>query len=76
MQRGKEFSAEPIEAGKAVYIPGGWNHRTVNVSGGESLVFYSVWPAQSGYDYQAVDRQPFVQRVFRDGAGYRLAGNP
>jgi glucose-6-phosphate isomerase len=72
MQKGGEFKLEPIEAGRAVYIPGGWNHRTVNVSPSDPLVFYSVWPAQSGYDYQAVGRSPFSRRVFRDGAGYTL----
>jgi len=72
MQQGSEFKAEPMEAGRAIYIPGGWNHRTVNVSATESLVFYSVWPAQSGYDYQAVGRMPFSHRVFRDGAGHAL----
>jgi len=76
MQNGDEFKLEPIEAGRAVYIPGGWNHRTVNVSAAESLVFYSVWPAQSGYDYRAVGRSPFSRRVFRDGAGYALVDQP
>lgn len=76
MQKGGTFRLEPIEAGRAVYIPGGWNHRTVNVSPIDSLVFYSVWPAQSGYDYQAVGRSPFSCRVYRDGAGYTLVEQP
>jgi glucose-6-phosphate isomerase, archaeal len=75
MQCGSEFRSEPIEEGRAVYIPGKWNHRTVNVSSTESLVFYSVWPAQSGYDYHAVGRDPFSRRVFRDGPGHALVEN-
>lgn len=74
MQKGTEFRAEEIEAGRAVYIPGGWNHRTVNVLPDSSLVFYSVWPAQSGYDYAAVPRTPFTSRVYRTDGGYTLAG--
>lgn len=75
-QKGREFRAQEIESGVAVYIPGGWNHRTVNISRDIPLVFYSVWPAQSGYDYEAVSRSPFSSRVYRDKDGYRLVGEP
>jgi glucose-6-phosphate isomerase len=76
IQRGNEFQAIELEKYKAVYIPGGWNHRTVNVSSEEPFVFYSIWPAQSGYDYEAIVRKPFSKRVFRDGSGYKLVGVP
>ena len=74
LQRGNEFQAIELEKYKSVYIPGGWNHRTVNVSSEDSLVFYSIWPAQSGYDYDAIFRNPFSKRVFKDGSGYKLVG--
>jgi glucose-6-phosphate isomerase, archaeal len=72
MQKGDEFRAEEIDAYRAVYIPGGWNHRTVNTSAVESLAFYSVWPAQSGYDYGAIARMPYSYRAYAEGDGYRL----
>ncbi|MGI5174255.1 glucose-6-phosphate isomerase [Treponema sp. OMZ 840] len=74
MQHDSEFKYEELVPGKAVYIPGGWNHRTVNVCVDESLFFYSVWPAQSGYDYSALERIPFLYRVYEEDDAYCLRG--
>ncbi len=74
MQKDRTFKYERITEGTAVYIPAGWNHRTVNVSKKESLFFYSVWPAQSGYNYAALKIQPFLYRVYTalNADGYEL----
>lgn len=54
------------------YIPAGWGHRTVNISSKEPFVFFSVWPAQPGYDYKRSIEEPFQTRVFKSGDSYTL----
>lgn len=73
MQSENGFRFEELLPGRAIYIPGGWNHRTVNIDPQQYLLFYSIWPANSGYDYEAVIKNPFQYRVFRDTTqGYRF----
>ncbi|MCU7817086.1 MAG: glucose-6-phosphate isomerase [Candidatus Thiodiazotropha sp. (ex Rostrolucina anterorostrata)] len=72
MQQENRFEIREINPGTSVYIPAGWSHRTVNTSVEKDLVFYSVWPAQSGYEYDYVTRYPFSKQVVEDIEGYRL----
>ncbi len=52
-----------MSAGSILYIPAGWGHRTVNV-GQDKLVFLSVWPSSTEYDYQSiVDNGGFPRRI-------------
>ncbi len=53
---------EPLQAGSVVYVPPGWAHRSVN-TGPEPLVFFYVYPADAGHDYEAVARTGFRVRV-------------
>lgn len=77
MQRDDEFVCESISKNKSVYIPGGWAHRTVNVSSSDPLVFYSIWPADSGYDYEYIVSNPFSYNVFESDSNklYSLEKN-
>ncbi len=63
MQRDDTLTMEELYPGRVVYIPGGWAHRTVNTSLDDDLLFHSVWPAQSGYDYTFVLKHPFMKRL-------------
>lgn len=58
-----EAAAVPMRAGELAYVPPLWAHRTVN-TGERPLIFFAVWPAQSGHDYAAIERAGgFRQRV-------------
>jgi len=70
MQKGTETRTIEMKPGTVAYIPGGWGHRTVNVSETEPFVFFSVWPAQSGYNYQRAVDEPFRTRIFHHEGGY------
>ena len=62
-----ETSEIEMVAGSAAYIPPYWAHRTVN-TGAEDFVFLSVWPAEAGHDYGAIERDGFHKLVLlRDG---------
>lgn len=56
--------AEKIQPDSIHYIDGNYAHRLVN-TGKEDLVVSACWSAGAGHDYDAVDRLPFPERVFR-----------
>ena len=49
--------------GDLLYIPPFWAHRMVNVSNKEPLIFYGVYPANAGHDYEAIANKGFVKKV-------------
>jgi len=56
------------------YIPPGWAHRTINIDDNTPFVFISVWPADSGYNYDKVLEEGF-NKIFVKKAnkeGYRI----
>jgi glucose-6-phosphate isomerase len=58
---------EDLHPGVVVYVPPGWAHRSVN-TGSEPLVFFYVYPADAGHDYETVARSGFRVRVLaQDG---------
>jgi glucose-6-phosphate isomerase, archaeal len=58
-----------IPAGRCVYVPAGWCHRTIN-DGAEPFVFLAVYFADAGHDYASMAADGFVARLRRgpDGA--------
>lgn len=61
--------------GKAVYVPGHWVHRSVNV-GTERLSTLFCYPADAGQDYAIIDRAGGMRSlVVADGDGYRVEQN-
>jgi glucose-6-phosphate isomerase, archaeal len=47
--------AHPVRPGTAVYVPGGWVHRSVNVGTGRFSTLF-VYPAVAGQDYDIIAR--------------------
>ena len=70
-----EWAAEEVEPGRAVYVPPGWAHRSINIGNSEDLVTFFVYRADAGHDYGTIERQGFRKRVLQDGQGYRIADN-
>ena len=58
---------EELKKGDALYVPGRWAHRSVNV-GSEPLVMFFVYPANAGHDYGTIESKGFRKLVVcRDG---------
>lgn len=53
-----ESRLEPLGAGKVVYVPGHWAHRTMN-TGSEPLTYFGVYPANAGHDYGVIAERNF-----------------
>lgn len=71
-----ESRALPLQPGAMLYTPLAWAHRTVNVGTGP-LVFFSIWPSTTAYDYEEITRRGgFAQRVIRQNDAVTLCANP
>jgi len=56
------WAAEPMGAGRMVYAPPHWAHRSVN-TGDEPLISFCVYPAHAGHNYGDIETEGFPQRV-------------
>jgi glucose-6-phosphate isomerase, archaeal len=65
-----------ISPGEAVYVPGGWVHRSVNV-GDDLLVTLFCYPADAGQDYELIRRAGGMsQLVVASPTGWTTRPNP
>lgn len=67
--------ALPVQKGTVAHIPPGCAHRMVN-TGEEPLIFFAVYPAQSGHDYERVKREGFGLRVVEGENGPEVCRAP
>ena len=66
----------PVAPGQAVYVPGHWVHRSVNV-GTERVSTLFCYAADAGQDYSIIERAHGMKSlVVRDGAGWAVRPNP
>ena len=71
-----ESRAIDLTPGAILYTPLAWAHRTVNV-GPDPLVFFSIWPSATAYDYEEITRRGgFPQRVMDQNGRTALVPNP
>lgn len=64
-----DWEAQELTPGRAVYVPGRYAHRSVNVSPTEPLVTFFAFPGHAGHDYGTIESQGFRKLVVaRDGA--------
>ncbi|MBC7109014.1 MAG: cupin domain-containing protein [Methanomassiliicoccales archaeon] len=55
-----------VRKGSVAHIPPGCAHRMVNI-GNEPLIFFAVYPAQAGHDYERIKEEGFTIRVIQRG---------
>ncbi len=60
--------ALPVQSGSVAHIPPGCAHRMVN-TGLSPLVFFAVYPAQAGHDYERARQEGFGLRVIAGEEG-------
>lgn len=71
-----QSSVVELSAGRAVYVPGNWVHRSVNV-GDERFVTLFCYAADAGQDYSIIERAGGMKQLIveRDGH-WRAISNP
>jgi len=65
-----------VEPGRAVYVPGNWVHRSVNIGSGRFSTLF-CYAADAGQDYGIIGRAGgMASLVVAAGDGYRVRPNP
>ncbi len=63
-----ECAWRELTPGKALYVPGRWAHRSINVDPDEPLVTFFAFPGHAGHDYGSIETRGFRKlMVERDG---------
>ncbi len=70
-----KIDVQPMMTGTAAYIPPYWGHRTVNV-GKSNFAFFSVYPADAGYDYKTIAEKGFASIIIKRDGKPQIAPNP
>ena len=70
-----DHSAKELSPCTALYVPGGWAHRSIN-AGSEDLVMLFVYPAHAGHDYATIETKGFRKLIIEDNDGPKIIDNP
>ncbi len=71
-----DWSALEMTAGKAVYVPKRYAHRSINVSGTEQLVIFFVFRADAGHDYGSIETKGYRKQMVEQEGKPAIIDNP
>lgn len=71
-----EWAVEELAAGRVLYVPPRWAHRSINVQEDEDLVMFFAYPGNAGHDYGTIETQGFRKLVVDRGSGPEIVDNP
>lgn len=71
-----DWSAQEMEAGKAVYVPKRYAHRSINVSPDEQLVTFFVFRADAGHDYGSIETKGYRKLLVERNGQPAIIDNP
>lgn len=69
------WSAEELLPYIALYVPGRWAHRSINV-GNEDLLMLFVYPAHAGHNYATIETKGFRKLIIEDNSNPKIIDNP
>ena len=69
-----KWAAESMKAGRMVYAPPFWAHRSIN-TGSEPLISFCVYPAHAGHNYGDIRTQGFPRRLVLSASGPTFVGD-
>lgn len=70
-----EICVEELSAGKILYVPPRWAHRSVN-TGEQDLEMFFIYPGNAGHNYGAIERLGFRKLVLEVNGKPAVVGNP
>jgi glucose-6-phosphate isomerase, archaeal len=71
-----EWSVKDFRAGRMLYVPPRWAHRSVNTSKKDDLVLLFVYPAHAGHDYGTIEKQGFRKLMVEIDGRTQVIDNP
>ena len=70
-----DWVAEPLEKGKALYVPRGYAHRTIN-TGSETLIAFYVFDGNAGHDYGTIETMGYRHIIVEENGKPVVKANP
>ncbi len=70
-----DYSAHELTPGKAVYVPKGYAHRSVN-AGEEKLITFFVFRADAGHDYGTIEEKGYRKLIVESEGKPAVVDNP
>lgn len=71
-----DWEAQELTPGKALYVPGRYAHRSINVSTTEPLVTFFAFPGHAGHDYGTIETQGFRKLCVERNGKPAFVDNP
>ncbi len=71
-----DWAVEELQPGTVLYVPPRWAHRSVNVSSGEALITFFVYPGNAGHDYGTIEAHGFRKLVIERAGAPAIIDNP
>lgn len=65
-----------MKQGDAVYVPGRWAHRSINISDSEPFVMFFAFPGHAGHDYGTIETKGFRKLLVERDGKPTLIDNP
>jgi glucose-6-phosphate isomerase len=65
-----------LTRGTAVYVPGRYAHRSINVSATEPLITFFAFPGHAGHDYGTIETRGFRKLVVEENGAPAVIDNP
>lgn len=70
-----DWAAEELTPGKAVYVPGRYAHRSINV-GDQPLITFFVFRADAGHDYGTIETKGYRKLIVEQDGKVEIVDNP
>lgn len=70
------WQAEELKPQIALYIPGSWAHRSINISDSQDLVTLFCYPANAGHDYATIETKGFRKLIVEKDGKPEIIDNP
>ena len=67
---------QELKKGQAVYVPGRYAHRSINISPSEPLITFFAFPGHAGHDYGTIESKGFRKLVVERDGKPALIDNP
>jgi glucose-6-phosphate isomerase len=71
-----DWDVQELAAGRVLYVPPRWAHRSVNTNGDEDLITFFVYPGNAGHDYGTIEKQGFRKLVVEREGKPTIIDNP
>ena len=71
-----DVEVQELRKGLAVYVPGRYAHRSINISADEPLVTFFAFPGHAGHDYGTIESKGFRKLVVQKDGAPALIDNP